>query len=71
MAAPMVPMLDTACQPPTAVCSGAARASFRHTSKPTMKAAATSAGVAPTLSASGSSAGMIGEVGWPSSEEKS
>ena len=63
----MVPMLETACQPPTEDCSGAAGASFRHTSNPTMNAAVTSAGVAPMLSASGSSAGMIGEVGWPSS----
>jgi len=39
--------------------------------KPTMNAAVTSAGVARKLSAIGSSAGMIGEVGWPRSEEKS
>jgi hypothetical protein len=63
IADPMVPMLLTACQPPTDDCSGAERASFRHSSKPTMNAAITSAGVAPVLSASGSSAGMIGEVG--------
>jgi hypothetical protein len=31
MAAPIVPMLDTACQP-TVVCAGAARASFTQTS---------------------------------------
>ena len=71
MAAPMVPMLLTACQPPAKDCSGADRANFRHTSKPTMKAAVTSAGVAPVLSASGNSAGMIGEVGWPNKEDMS
>ena len=71
MAAPMVPILLTACQPPTKACSGADLASFKHTSKPTMKAAATSAGVAPVFSASGNSAGMIGEVGWPNSEDMS
>ena len=36
-----------------------------------MKAAVTSAGVAPVFSASGNSAGMIGEVGWPNSEDMS
>ena len=44
MAAPMVPIEETACQPPIAVCSGTARANRMHTSKPTMNAAMTSAG---------------------------
>ena len=66
---PHVLILLTACQPPTKDCSGADFASFKHTSKPTMKAAVTSAGVAPMFSVSGNSAGMIGEVGWPNSED--
>ena len=49
IAAPMVPIDDTACQPPIEACSGAARQNRMHTSKPTMNAAITSDGLAPVF----------------------
>ena len=62
-AAPIVPMVPVACQAPPPLWLGLARLSREATSNPTMNAASVSVGVAPVLSASGSSAGMIGEVG--------
>jgi hypothetical protein len=51
-AAPMVPIVPVPCQAPPPLWLGLARLSREQTSKPTMKAASVSAGVAPVLSAS-------------------
>ena len=68
----MVPILLTACEPPTEDRSGAGfRASFKQHFEADNEAAVTSTGVAPVFSASGNSAGMIGQVGWPNSEDMS
>ena len=58
-------MVLVPCQEPAPLCVGLARDSREQTSKPTMKAASTSEGVAPVCSASGSSAGMTGAISWP------
>jgi len=64
-AAVIVPMVPVPCQAPPPLWFGFARLSREQTSKPTMKAASVSAGVAPVLSASASSAGMTGATSWP------
>ena len=64
-AAAITPTVPTVCQPPTLDAKKFARPTRAATSKPMMVAAMASTGVAPVISATGSTAGMTAEAACP------